>query len=73
MTEQEILEMPEYIRDATLLYIKRRKYAKAHPEYTVTDCDYVDYQTDINNAEVNDMISSKEAWRLRNEVLNGTY
>jgi hypothetical protein len=42
-------------------------------EYTLTDCDYVDYQTDINNVEVNDMISSKEAWRLRDEVLNGTY
>ena len=73
MTEREILELPEYIRDATLLYIKRRKYAKSHPKYTLTDCDYVDYQTDINNAEVNDMISSKEAWRLRDEVLNGTY
>ena len=68
MTEREILELLEYIRDATLLYIKRRRYAKSHPKYTLTDCDYVDYQTDINNAEVNDMISSKEAWRLRDLV-----
>ena len=33
------------------------------------DCDYCNLQTDINNAEVNQVISSEQAWYLRERYL----
>ena len=33
------------------------------------DCDYCNLQTDINNAEVNQIISSEQAWYLREKYL----
>ena len=33
------------------------------------DCDYCNLQTDINNAEVNQVISSEQAWYLREKYL----
>ncbi|MFR6040340.1 MAG: hypothetical protein ACLUHL_02875 [Dysosmobacter welbionis] len=33
------------------------------------DCDYLNLQTDINNAEVNQVISSEQAWYLREKYL----
>ena len=33
------------------------------------DCDYCNLQTDINNAEVNGVISSEQAWYLREKYL----
>lgn len=38
-------------------------------EYTQWDCDYCELQTDINNAEVNLMISEEQAWYLREKYL----
>ena len=32
------------------------------------DCDYCNLQTDINNAEVNQVISSEQAWYLRRSI-----
>ena len=32
------------------------------------DCDYCNLQADINNAEVNQVISSEQAWYLREKV-----
>ncbi len=37
--------------------------------YLHWDCDYCDLQTDINNAEVNGMISPEQAWYLREKYL----
>ena len=33
------------------------------------DCDYCNLQADINNAEVNQVISSEQAWYLREKYL----
>ena len=33
------------------------------------DCDYCNLQADINNAEVNQVISSEQAWYLRERYL----
>ncbi len=38
-------------------------------EYLRWDCDFCNLQTDINNAEVNQMISSEQAWYLREKYL----
>ena len=37
--------------------------------YLHWDCDYCELQSDINNAEVNGMISSEQAWYLRHKYL----
>ncbi len=37
--------------------------------YLRWDCDYCDLQTDINNAEVNGIISPEQAWYLREKYL----
>ena len=38
-------------------------------KYLRWDCDYCNLQTDINNAEVNQIISSEQAWYLREKYL----
>lgn len=38
-------------------------------KYLRWDCDYCNLQTDINNAEVNGIISSEQAWYLREKYL----
>ena len=38
-------------------------------KYLRWDCDYCNLQTDINNAEVNQVISSEQAWYLREKYL----
>ena len=37
--------------------------------YIRWDCDYCDLQSEINNAEINDIISSEQAWCLRRKYL----
>ncbi len=38
-------------------------------KYLRWDCDYCNLQTDINNAEVNQIISPEQAWYLREKYL----
>ena len=38
-------------------------------KYLRWDCDYCNLQTDINNAEVNQVISPEQAWYLREKYL----
>ena len=38
-------------------------------EYYLWDCDYCSLQSDINNAEVNRIISPEQAWYLREKYL----
>lgn len=38
-------------------------------QYLRWDCDFCNLQTDINNAEVNQLISSEQAWHLREKYL----
>ncbi len=38
-------------------------------KYLRWDCDYCTLQSDINNAEVNQLISEKQAWYLREKYL----
>lgn len=37
--------------------------------YLRWDCDFCELQTDINNAEVNGLISTAQAWHLRKKYL----
>ena len=37
--------------------------------YLRWDCDYCELQSDINSAEVNQLISSRQAWYLREKYL----
>ena len=38
-------------------------------EYLRWDCDYCNLQSDINSAEVNQLISTEQAWYLREKYL----
>ena len=38
-------------------------------DYSLWDCDYCNLQSDINNAEVNNVISAEQAWYLREKYL----
>ena len=38
-------------------------------KYLRWDCDYCNLQTDINNAEINQIISTEQAWYLREKYL----
>ena len=46
----------------------KEKYEKG-TGYAEFDMDYCDLQTDINVCEVEQMITSEEAWRLREQYL----
>lgn len=42
---------------------------EAKEEYLRWDCDFCNLQSDINSAEVNQLISSEQAWYLREKYL----
>ena len=49
-------------------YVLRLKVDNGE-DYTLWDCDYCNLQSDINSAEVNQIISPEQAWYLREKYL----
>ena len=61
--------LPDFLNDS----VQRMKDAwfklDHNMPYMRWDCDYCDLQSEINNAEVNQLISSEQAWYLRHKYL----
>ena len=61
--------LPEFLRDSICAMIKAWEKLDNGQEYMRWDCDYCNLQADINSAEVNQLISSEQAWYLREKYL----
>jgi plasmid maintenance system antidote protein VapI len=69
--EEDYLErgLPDFL-SASIQKMKDAWYKLDHNiPYLRWDCDYCDLQSEINNAEVNRIISSEQAWYLRRKYL----
>lgn len=61
--------LPQFLRESIEAFqIGKEKY-ESGIGYSEFDMDYCDLQTDINVCEVEQMITSDEAWQLRKKYL----
>lgn len=61
--------LPEYLQESLeQMKIAWRKRDSGE-EYLRWDCDFCNFQSDINSAETEGMISSEQAWYLREKYL----
>lgn len=69
--EKSYLEcnLPDFLQESIALMNKAWNKIDKGEEYIHWDCDFCNLQTDINNAEVNQIISSEQAWYLREKYL----
>lgn len=61
--------LPEFLQESIRAMIDAWRKLDSGIEYLHWDCDYCNLQTDINNAEVNQIISTEQAWYLREKYL----
>lgn len=61
--------LPEFLRDSIKAMSEAWEKLDNGEKYLRWDCDYCTLQSDINNAEVNLVISSEQAWYLREKYL----
>ncbi|MBR6801777.1 MAG: hypothetical protein IKM61_08505 [Eubacteriaceae bacterium] len=61
--------LPSFLQESVEAMKNAWKKIDGGEEYLRWDCDYCNLQTDINNAEVNLLISSEQAWFLREKYL----
>ncbi len=61
--------LPDWLRQSIAQMKRTWEKLDRGETYLHWDCDYCDLQTDINNAEVNGIISSEQAWYLREKYL----
>lgn len=61
--------LPEFLQDSIRAMVDAWDKLDSGQEYFRWDCDYCNLQTDINNAEVNLLISTEQAWFLREKYL----
>ncbi len=68
---KEYLEcgLPEFLQESVCVMKRTWERLDRGEEYLRWDCDYCELQSDINSAEVNQMISSEQAWYLREKYL----
>lgn len=68
---KEYLEcgLPPFLQDSIRAMSHAWKKIDNDEEYLRWDCDYCELQSDINSAEVNQVISSEQAWYLREKYL----
>lgn len=61
--------LPEFLQES--IYAMKEAWRKVDNgiEYLRWDCDYCNLQSDINSAEVNQLISTEQAWFLREKYL----
>ncbi len=59
---KEDIYIPECLKESIDNYLKNQ-------DTSLWDCYYCELQTDINVAEVEGMITSEQAWTLREEFL----
>ena len=61
--------LPGFLQESVQTMIEAWKKLDAGQEYLRWDCDYCSLQSDINSAEVNLLISTEQAWYLREKYL----
>ena len=63
------LHLPEYQSDSVASFVQGLKRKETDENYCRFDCDYCQLQSAINCAEVDNEISSDQAWYLREKYL----
>lgn len=61
--------LPEFLQNSIRAMVDAWNKLDSGLEYLHWDCDYCNLQSDINNAEVNQLISTEQAWFLREKYL----
>lgn len=61
--------LPKFLRDSIEAFLIGKEKYESGIGYYEFDMDYCDLQTDINVCEVEQMITSDEAWELRQRYL----
>jgi len=61
--------LPEFLQDSIRAMADAWDKLDNGVEYLRWDCDYCNLQSDINSAEVNQLISTEQAWFLREKYL----
>lgn len=62
-------DFPDWLKDSIAGMQRAWKRLDSGEEYFRWDCDFCNLQTDINNAEVNCIIGTEQAWYLRTKYL----
>lgn len=70
-TDDSYLEcgLPAFLQESVQAMAEAWRKLDAGQEYLRWDCDYCSLQSDINSAEVNQLISTEQAWYLREKYL----
>lgn len=61
--------LPKFLQESVCQMKAAWKKRDSGEKYLHWDCDYCNLQSDINNAEVNGLISTDQAWYLREKYL----
>lgn len=61
--------LPLFLRESINAFLAGKEKYESGIGYTEFDMDYCDLQTDINVCEVEQLITSEEAWILRERYL----
>lgn len=61
--------LPQFLRESIEAFQLGKEKHESGTGYSEFDMDYCDLQTDINVCEVEQMITSGEAWQLREKYL----
>lgn len=61
--------LPKFLEASLSVYKDALRKRQNGDTVTLMDCYYCELQSDINSAEVNDIISSEQAWFLREKYL----
>ena len=69
--EKSYLEcgLPEFLQESLRAMVEAWRKVDSGERYLRWDCDFCNLQSDINSAEVNQMISAEQAWYLREKYL----
>lgn len=62
-------DLPTFLQESIEAMKKARERLDKGEKYLRWDCDYCNLQSDINIAEVECLISSEQAWYLREKYL----
>lgn len=61
--------LPQFLQDSIQAMMEAWHKLDSGEEYMRWDCDYCNLQSDINSAEINQLISPEQAWFLREKYL----
>lgn len=61
--------LPTFLQESVQTMAEAWRKLDAGQEYLHWDCDFCSLQSDINSAEVNQLISTEQAWYLREKYL----